>query len=85
MSEFGPSPRLALTQKELKIGIGWARDVIRRLDLILDPECVNKWIASRSSSKLQSRVEWAPEGGQDQAAVLTVCRACCSSNCTGLR
>lgn len=55
MSEFGPSPRLALTQKELKIGIGWARDVIRRLDLILDPECVNKWIASRSSSKLQSR------------------------------
>lgn len=31
------------------------------------------------------RVEWAPDGGHDQAAVLTVCRACCFSNCTGLR
>ena len=30
-------------------------------------------------------LEWAPDGGHDQAAVLTVGRACCSSNCTGLR
>ena len=34
---------------------------------------------------LTADLEWAPDGGHDQAAVLTVCRACCFSNCTGLR
>jgi hypothetical protein len=30
-------------------------------------------------------LEWAPGGGRDQAAGLTVCRAWCSSNCAGLK
>ncbi len=36
-------------------------------------------------SDAPTSLECAPAGGQNQAAVLTVCRACWSSNCTGLR
>lgn len=64
MSEFGPSPRLALPRKELKIGFGRACDVTRRLDLILDPGALNKWIAIPSSSKLQSREGAAFDHGE---------------------
>jgi len=39
-----------------------------------------KWRA-----KFGGMVECVPAGGQNQAAVLTVCRAYWSSNCAGLR
>jgi len=39
----------------------------------------------QSAPKFDPGLECAPEGGRFQAVGLTVCRACWSSNCTGLR
>ncbi|BAU88903.1 transposase [Methylorubrum populi] len=42
-------------------------------------------LGCQTALNIDPGLEWAPDGGHDQAAVLTVCRVCCSSNCTGLR
>lgn len=47
--------------------------------LISQPEGVNRHANGTPD------LEWALGAGQDQAADLTGGRACCSSNCTGLR
>lgn len=41
--------------------------------------------ACQTAPNIFHQLECAPEGGHFQAAVVTVWRACCSSNCTGLR
>jgi hypothetical protein len=41
-------------------------------------------IKCHSACNIDPLMEWALRGGQDQASGLTVRRACCFSNCTGL-
>jgi hypothetical protein len=71
-------------------------DEVVTLRLVLKTAVRHEWLSHlpdlsppyrtvNSRAKVPPLLECAPRGGQIQAPVLTVCWACCSSNCAGLR